>query len=221
MASVEQALAQTSQRTGKADESDPNFLQTALLLCKLSEAVYDANEIIQWESEVLQQALRPVSGQIAHFKPRLVYSYLAEVDTSFQDLGRQYAIWRVKGLGVVVAFRGTKDPQDMLADLDFQPSWLSAGEYSVHLHGGIFQAAERSCDQLANECITACRDEDGNALPLFLTGVSLEQIERLSKYRKTFRARTIELEQQIFRAFAWRGVGTNFLFDFGCHQARA
>lgn len=102
--------ANTAELAGKADVSDPGLLQTALLMCKLSQSVYDRDATVNREGEVLQQHFCRVTNQIASFKPKLEYSHHADDSVGpFQDSGRQYAIWSVERLGMVVTFGGTQD----------------------------------------------------------------------------------------------------------------
>lgn len=173
--SVSRQLARTAEFTGKtlgkADVSDPGLLQTALLMCNLSNAVYAPDELMHWESDVVRQALCAVSQQISSFKPHLEHSHTASDTGPFKDSGRQYGIWDVKGLGVVAAFGGTQDPIDILTDLNFETHQLTAGSFNLHLHGGIYQAAKHCCADIASQCIKLCRKPDGEVLPLFLTGV--------------------------------------------------
>ncbi|KAL0020839.1 hypothetical protein WJX79_007770 [Trebouxia sp. C0005] len=176
-ASVSRQLARTAEFTGKtlgkADVADPGLLQTALLMSNLSNAVYIPNELIHWESDVVRQALCVVSQQISSFKPLLKHAHPASDTGPFEDSGRQYGIWDVEGLGVVVAFGGTQDPIDILVNLNFETHQLTAGSFDVHLHAGVYRAAKLCCSDIASQCIKLCRKPDGEVLPLFLTGHSL------------------------------------------------
>lgn len=42
---------------------------------------------------------------------------------------QQYGLWEVQGLGLVVAFRGTASPQDIMIDVNIAPEPL-AGAFS-------------------------------------------------------------------------------------------
>ena len=172
---VNRQLARTAEfagkSLGKADVSDPGLLQTALLMCNLSNAVYAPDELMHWESDVVRQALCPVSQQISSFTPYLRHSHTASDTGPFEASGRQYGIWEVEGLGVVGAFGGTQDPMDILTDLNFETHQLTAGSFDLRLHGGIYRAAKHCCSDIASHCIKLCHKPDGEVLPLFLTGV--------------------------------------------------
>ena len=167
---IQNELVRAARATGKAEVSEPGLLQTALLMCQLSAAVYDPDELELWDSEQLRQALSAINQHIASAKPELVDSSKPITGGPLEDLGRQYGIWKVEGLGVVVAFSGTQDAQDMLADLEFDTWQLKAGPHTVHLHKGFYKAVKLSCDEIARQCVKLCRGTVGEVLPLFLTG---------------------------------------------------
>ena len=155
-ASVSRQLARTAEFTGKtlgkADVADPGLLQTALLMSNLSNAVYIPNELIHWESDVVRQALCVVSQQISSFKPLLKHAHPASDTGPFEDSGRQYGIWDVEGLGVVVAFGRTHDPIDILVNLYFETNQLAAGSFEVNLHAGVDRAANLCWSDMASQC---------------------------------------------------------------------
>lgn len=111
--------------TRKAQASDPGLLHTARLMCHLSTAVYNKDELVVWSSADLQAAFSPLTRQAASFTPEsdppsLVAGSPASEGALFQDLGRQYGIWKVEGLGIIVAFSGTQEALDHLCRLEFR-----------------------------------------------------------------------------------------------------
>ena len=168
--SVNEEITRAVRSSGKAGVSDPGLLQTALLMCQLSAAVYDSDELNSWSSPLLEEALCPVSWQITTFSTRLVHASNASVGDPYQDLGRQYGIWEVDGVGLIVAFGGTQDAQDIIVDLDLQPMQLLTGPHIIHLHGGICKAAMLTCKDIASHCLKLCQGAGGAVKPLFLAG---------------------------------------------------
>ena len=166
-------LKAAMQGAAAAASVGPDTLERALLLCKLSTAAYEANELTVPPVAAFRpdQALAPVSGQIAGLAPVLQHASFAKCGSVFGDLGRQYGIWTVAGLGVVVAFRGTMDAQDVLADIQFQPCQVPAGQHIIEMHGGIHKAAKICCSTIAGLCAKLCCSSKADPLPLYFTGV--------------------------------------------------
>lgn len=158
-ASVNEEIDRAAKTPGRADASDPGLLQTALLMCQLSAAVYDKDEMTSWGSDLLEAALCPVSRQITSFSPRLIHASQSSVGELYQDLGRQYGIWQVAGLGVVVAFGGTQDAQDILAD------------------GGIFKAAMLCSSESQSLLEALSRHWRGGATTVFDRQALVESLE--------------------------------------------
>lgn len=58
--------------------------------------------------------------------PMLV-PYFREADIGQElSLPQQYAVWRVRGLGLVVAFRGTASSEDVFIDSNISPVPLAS-----------------------------------------------------------------------------------------------
>lgn len=81
-----------------------------------------------------------------------------------------HAVWRVQDLGVVAAFRGTDNWQDIFVDMNFAPVQLSSSDLRVH--GAIYRAASKAIPSLRSAYDLATK-QSKTALPLFLTGWSL------------------------------------------------
>ena len=164
------------QSAGTPAALGPDKLETALLLCRLSLAAYEADNtnvpaVAAFRPE---QALVPVPGQVVGFVPSLQYASFATT-----EFGSQFGIWKVDGLGVVVAFKGTLEAQEMLVDLQTQSSPTTAEQRIIEMHGGMHQAAKRCCTTISSICTRLCCTSQIGSLPLYITGTSKPNTDML------------------------------------------
>lgn len=118
-----------------------------------------------------QQTIAAVPGQMQNFKP-VFDKHLSKLNSTSTELGQQYGIWQVAGLGVVVAFQGCRTPLDKLAQLSCKPCSLD-NHSQIQLHEGICQADAPCCKELAQACVKLCSASPAaEQKSLFITGVS-------------------------------------------------
>ena len=105
----------------------------------------------------------------------MIHPHIAVDLGPFTDSGRTYAVWKVPGRGVVVAFSGTQDAVDLVTDLQFEPQQLEPQQFGgsklpIYLHGAMYQAATICSKDILSKCKELCSGQKGEVLPLFLTG---------------------------------------------------
>ena len=171
--SVTEALEQAVQESVLPQLGKPHYwlLQRACILSSLSLRVYDNTQT--------DPSLNANSIRLTRLpKPKTPVSdaelHLAEVPEATLLCGPVgglpvHAIWHVKDLGVVVAFRGTDNLQDVLVDINFPPQQLLSN--GISLHGAIHSAAVGCMSTIASAYARAAQlDGSGQDLPLYLTG---------------------------------------------------
>ena len=169
---VDRELSQIAAFTEKDDASDPGLLQTASLMCRLFKS----------SSTILTNFRTGRASIYSNFCVQLQHrSLLANrfcgtrmsqkitKTTLSQTWAGNMAVWELPGRGVSVAFRGTQDALDLLADLDFEPQQLATATLPIYLHGGVYRAARTCCKEIIAKCRDLCCGGQ-EILPLVLTG---------------------------------------------------
>ena len=172
--SAEEALDEVIEQCSKQPLQKATYwlMQKACILSSLSLRVYDSRQI-----EVVLQTtdvkLTRLPKAVASTPTISVDDSLAAVPEAKLLSGPQegmpvHAVWAVKDLGVVVAFRGTSTMQDVFADVSFQPVQLASTNISVH--GAVYTAAARTISAIRaaySQAAQQCRD---CTMPLYFTG---------------------------------------------------
>ena len=143
-------------------------LPWALLMCQLSQRVYEQDQLHadlkgSWQTVI---TCGPAGLPEQQYRIKLIDSQIAAPDDKAK---RQYALWVVPTVGFVAAFRGTADFADVCTDLDFgaEPLHSSTGA-EIHLHGGVLRGVPQTVQRILEACCNArCEWPD---LPLFWTG---------------------------------------------------
>ena len=139
-------------------QCDPNLLHIAGILAAMSTEVYSS----MCESHVSLQ-LPVVSGPDVFIRGELLCSKLAS------DGHVQFGIWRVDDIGLIVAFRGTRDANDVFVDINFDPVSVT-GSTGLELHGSIYRRIAPYVPEIEGHY---CRNGTAAVgLPLYLTGSS-------------------------------------------------
>lgn len=146
------------------------LLQKACILSNLSQRVYsDQSDAIPKPSGVeltrLPQAAKQAPAISLDNSPASTPS--ATLLLRPGETSPVHATWVVKDLGVVVAFRGTANLEDAVADISFDPVQLASSK--IWLHGAIHTAAVDSIPAIQAAYAKAVQSSN-QQLPLFLTG---------------------------------------------------
>lgn len=173
-AATQRALEQVLADCTKQPLDKPHYflLQRACILSSLSQRVYDpAGTAVGVQTFELQLTL----VQLASAATGLSLSEDAGAVPEAKLLsGPQpslpvHAIWSVKHVGIVVAFRGTADLQDVFTDMDFAPRELSGS--NISLHGAVYLAAAQCLPHIQAVYAEAAQQySEADRPPLFLTG---------------------------------------------------
>lgn len=164
---VKLQLADELQTAKPANE----VLPVALLMCQLSEQVYDPKRLHQ---KLLEQwQIITISGLAGlpdqEYRAKLIGSQLAAPDDKSK---RQFALWIVPTVGFVAAFRGSADFADVCTDLDFSAEPLSnCRGTEIHLHGGMLRGVPQTVQSVL--ALHQQHKQEWQELPLYWTGSSL------------------------------------------------
>ena len=150
------------------EKLDCAVLQRAYILSTLSERAYAAPTLQQvGAASITGQPDLPInvnnSFSAAAYETLLLPSPQSDLLSC--------TIWLVRGVGVAVAFRGTADLQDLLADVSFAPQSLAASK--LRLHGAIYKAAAQ-CTPSIEAAYQKAKHHwpEQQTIPLYLTGSS-------------------------------------------------
>ena len=160
---------------GSTDVVDPRFLGTALLMSKLSAAVFDVEGAKASVDAKAQHAISPVANQTAHldavFNPKHS-SLQTDLSHTLGKLGSQYAVWEVDGLGVVLALKSCPNLQDELEHINCESSAVQS-EPDIRINSSMNQAAQLCCQGVTLACQELCCAGTAGPRPLFITGISM------------------------------------------------
>lgn len=152
------------------------LLQRACILSSLSQRMYEPAQIIsRMQPQNLQLTRLPYDTGTA-MQTTTLNTFSPAVPEATLLSGPQTglpvcAIWSVKNVGIVVAFRGTDGIKDIFTDICFAPKVLSGS--SLLLHGAVYQAAAQCLPHIqAVYAETAQQCNAENKPPLFLTGTA-------------------------------------------------
>ncbi|DBA69366.1 TPA: hypothetical protein ACH3X2_012940 [Trebouxia sp. C0005] len=176
-ADTARALEQVLENCTDHPLDKPHYylLQRACILSSLSQRVYDpAQTAAQAHRSDLQLTRLPCASKAP--APSLSEDPAAIPEATLLS-GPQpglpvHAIWNVRHVGVVVAFRGTADLHDAYTDICFAPASLPGS--NIRLHGAVYSAAAQCVPHIQAVYTQAAQQSMGEETPaLFLTGHSL------------------------------------------------
>lgn len=129
--------------------------------------VADSLEILVPKAGALASPAK-IAIQLLHFREASMDRELASP--------QQYGLWEVQGLGLVVAFRGTASPQDIMIDVNIAPEPLagafSPGQASFSVHSGFYEGARKHAENIVS-LVRLQQRRRGHSLPVWVTGHSL------------------------------------------------
>lgn len=172
--SADEALDEVIEHCSKQPLQKANYwlLQKSCILSSLSSRVYDSHQI-EVASQTSAVKLTRLPEAVASTPAISVDDSLAAVPEATLLSGPQegmpvHAVWAVKDLDVVVAFRGTANMQDVFADVSFQPVQLASTSISVH--AAVYTGAARAVSAIQAAYTQAAQQCSDSTLPLYLTG---------------------------------------------------
>lgn len=174
MGLVEQALDEVLLECSRQPLQKANYglLQKACILSSLSLRVYDLQLTDRPQEACNVQLTRLPTAVASSPSINLDDSHSAVPEATLlsgpQEGMPAHAVWAVKDLGVVVAFRGTASMQDVFADVSFPPMQLAGTDISVN--GAIYTAAAKTISAVQTAYDQASQQSSNNNLPLYLTG---------------------------------------------------
>lgn len=157
------ALDRVLQECAQKNLEKPNsaLLQRACIFASLSARTYAVVQPSTSESQPDEPVRVTSSISTAVYETLLLPNPQPSLLSS--------AIWLVKDVGLVVAFRGTADLQDLIADVSFSPSKVAAS--NLWLHGAIYRAAMQYVPNIEAAYVKAKQHwPEQHTLPLYLTG---------------------------------------------------
>ena len=173
-ANTQRALEQVLEDCIKTPLDKPHYylLQQACILSSLSQRVYDP---VQTTARAHQSDLqltrlpRDPNGPASSLSEDPAAIPEAQLLSGPQPGLPVHAIWNVKHVGIVVAFRGTADLHDAYTDMSFSPTALSGS--NIRLHGAVYSAAAKCMPHIQAVYAQAAQQSSKEDRPaLFLTG---------------------------------------------------
>lgn len=156
---------------GKSAATNYFLLQRACIFAELSTRVY-AEKGKVGEVQLLTAVPDPMADAVAAGNAQTAATQPKATLLSLSTSAPVHAIYLVEDLGVVVAFRGTKELEDVLTDASLGP--VSITQYDISLHGSIYNAAATSISRIVAGYKEAVSQQKPSAraevLPLYLTG---------------------------------------------------
>ena len=172
-ANTQRELKQVLENCIKQPLDKPNYylLQRACILSSLSQRVYDpAQTALTHPSELqLTRLPRAYNAPATSLSEDPAATQEATLLSGPQTGLPVHAIWTVKHVGIVVAFRGTADLHDAYTDMGFSPTALSGS--NIRLHGAVYRAAAQCLPHIQAVYAQAAQHSNMDDRPaLYLTG---------------------------------------------------